>query len=92
MKLQPTASHFVNGTYLEDVEGTSFDTVDPATGETLATLKAATPSVVSSAVRSAQMAQCKWAATPPADLIDLPEDEFINRVLAQVKPQPPTIE
>ena len=67
MKLQPTASHFVNGTYLEDVEGTSFDTVDPATGETLATLKAATPSVVSSAVRSAQMAQCKWAATPPAE-------------------------
>jgi betaine-aldehyde dehydrogenase len=67
MKLQPTASHFVNGTYLEDVEGTSFDTVDPATGETLATLKAATPSVVSSAARSAQMAQCKWAATPPAE-------------------------
>ncbi|MEM6310780.1 MAG: betaine-aldehyde dehydrogenase [Pseudomonadota bacterium] len=59
---QPTASHFVNGAYLEDTDGAPFDVIYPATGEVVATLHAATPAVIEAAITSARAAQAAWGA------------------------------
>ncbi|WP_420568190.1 betaine-aldehyde dehydrogenase [Thalassovita sp.] len=61
---QPTASHFVNGAYLEDTEGTPIEVIYPATGEVIATVHAATPSVIDAALNAAREAQAEWAALP----------------------------
>ncbi|MFY0622811.1 MAG: betaine-aldehyde dehydrogenase [Pelagimonas sp.] len=57
---QPTASHFVNGAYLEDTAGEVIEVVYPATGEVIAKVHAATPAVVEAAVSSAKAAQAEW--------------------------------
>lgn len=59
---QPTASHFVNGAYLEDTAGTPLPVIYPATGEVIATLHQATPAVIEAALTSARAAQAEWAA------------------------------
>ncbi|MEQ5826150.1 betaine-aldehyde dehydrogenase [Sulfitobacter sp. NFXS29] len=59
---QPTASHFIDGAYVEDTEGTPIPVIYPATGETIATLYAATPAIVEQAITSARKAQAAWAA------------------------------
>lgn len=59
---QPTASHFVNGAYLEDTEGELIEVVYPATGEVIARVYAATPAVIEAAVSSAHAAQKEWEA------------------------------
>ena len=61
----PTASHYVDGKYLEDADGTPFDVIYPATGETLATIHAATPAVTDAALDAATRAQAEWAALSP---------------------------
>lgn len=61
MKCQPKASHFVNGAYLEDTEGTEITCIFPATGEAVAKLHSATPGVIEHAITSAQVAQKEWA-------------------------------
>ncbi|MGR3783860.1 MAG: betaine-aldehyde dehydrogenase [Albimonas sp.] len=66
MRAQPTASHFVDGRYLEDSAGREILCVYPATGETVAKLHAATPAVIEQALASAARAQVEWAALPPA--------------------------
>ncbi|MFB2550934.1 betaine-aldehyde dehydrogenase [Ensifer soli] len=65
MKAQPKASHFIDGTYVEDMEGAPFDSVYPATGEVIAKLRAATPTIVEMAVAAAKRAQPEWAAISP---------------------------
>lgn len=67
MKAQPRASHFVDGTYLEDKAGAPIDVIYPATGEVIAVLHEATPAVVEAALASATRAQAAWAATRPVD-------------------------
>jgi betaine-aldehyde dehydrogenase len=67
MKAQPTASHFVNGSYLEDRAGAVIEVIYPATGEVIAQLHEATPSVIAAALSSAKAAQSAWAATRPVD-------------------------
>jgi betaine-aldehyde dehydrogenase len=62
MRAQPTASHFVNGSYLEDAQGAPIDCVYPATGEMVAHLHEATDSVVEAALAAAEAAQPAWAA------------------------------
>ena len=62
MKAQPTASHFINGAYVEDTNGAAIDVVFPATGEVIAKLHAATPEIVSQALDAAKDAQVAWAA------------------------------
>ena len=59
---QPTASHFIAGAYSEDVDGAPIPVVFPATGETIATVHAATPTVVERAIAAAQAAQPEWEA------------------------------
>ncbi|NRA99634.1 MAG: betaine-aldehyde dehydrogenase [Rhodobacteraceae bacterium] len=59
---QPTASHFVDGTYVEDASGTELPVIYPATGEQIAMLHSATPAIVERAMQSAQRAQIEWSA------------------------------
>ncbi|MEO1199196.1 MAG: betaine-aldehyde dehydrogenase [Pseudomonadota bacterium] len=64
---QPTASHYINGAFVEDSSGSAIESIHPATGEVIATVHAATPSIVDQAVRAAQAAQPVWAAMTPMD-------------------------
>ncbi|MBD8556255.1 betaine-aldehyde dehydrogenase [Rhizobium sp. CFBP 8762] len=65
MRAQPKASHFIDGDYVEDKDGTPFDSVYPATGEVIARLHAATPAIVERAIAAAKRAQPEWAALSP---------------------------
>jgi len=67
MKAQPTASHYVNGGYVEDEHGRELDVVYPATGETIAHLHAATPNIVELAIEAARAAQAEWARLKPVE-------------------------
>lgn len=62
MQTQPTASHFINGAYVEDTAGTPIEVIYPATGEVIATVYAATPAVIDAALSAAKSAQAEWAA------------------------------
>jgi betaine-aldehyde dehydrogenase len=59
---QPTASHFINGQYVEDTAGTPVDVIYPATGEKIATVYSATPAIIAQALDAAKSAQAAWAA------------------------------
>lgn len=59
---QPTASHFINGKYVEDTAGTPFDVIYPATGAKIATIHSATPAIIDQALAAAKAAQPAWAA------------------------------
>ena len=59
---QPTASHFINGAYVEDTAGAEIPVIYPATGEQIAVVHEATPAIVEQAITSAKAAQKAWAA------------------------------
>ncbi len=59
---QPTASHFIDGAYVEDTSGAPIDVIHPATGQVIARVHSATPGIVEQAVTSASTAQTQWAA------------------------------
>ena len=59
---QPTASHFIDGKYVEDTAGTPIDVIYPATGARIATVYAATPEIIEQAITAAKRAQGAWAA------------------------------
>lgn len=59
---QPTASHFIDGEYVEDTSGTPIPVIYPATGEQIATVYAATPAIIDRALAAAHHAQKAWAA------------------------------
>jgi betaine-aldehyde dehydrogenase len=67
MIAQPKASHFVDGSYLEDKAGAPIEVIYPATGEVIAVVHEATPAVVEAALASAVRAQGAWAAMRPVD-------------------------
>ena len=58
---QPTASHFINGQYVEDTAGIPIDVIYPATGEKIATVYSATPAIIAQALDAAKSAQAAWA-------------------------------
>ncbi|PJE35758.1 betaine-aldehyde dehydrogenase [Pseudooceanicola lipolyticus] len=58
---QPTASHFIDGAYVEDAAGTEIEVIYPATGEVIGRVHAATPEIVERAIASAHAAQTRWA-------------------------------
>ncbi len=62
---QPKASHFIDGTYVEDTAGKAIDCIFPATGEVIATLHSATPAIIDMALESAHRAQKQWATLTP---------------------------
>ncbi|MFN4272200.1 MAG: betaine-aldehyde dehydrogenase [Aliihoeflea sp.] len=67
MKAQPKASHYVNGRFVEDDQGAPIEVFYPASAETIATVRSATPNVVELAVESARAAQAAWAAMKPVE-------------------------
>ncbi|WGV17601.1 betaine-aldehyde dehydrogenase [Fuscovulum ytuae] len=67
MIAQPVASHFVDGSYVEDKAGAPIEVIYPATGEVIAVVHEATPAVVERAVASAKRAQGVWAAMKPVE-------------------------
>ncbi|KQI67843.1 betaine-aldehyde dehydrogenase [Loktanella sp. 3ANDIMAR09] len=62
MTTQPTASHYIAGEYVEDTAGEVIPVVYAYTGETIATVHAATPAIVDRALAAAADAQAAWAA------------------------------
>ena len=62
MNTQPTASHFINGQYVEDKSGEEIPVIYPATGEAIATVYSATPAIIEQALASAHAAKKVWAA------------------------------
>ncbi len=62
MNTQPTASHFINGAYVEDTAGAEIPVIYPATGEQIAVVHEATPAIIEQAITSAKAAQKAWAA------------------------------
>ncbi|WP_299818186.1 betaine-aldehyde dehydrogenase [uncultured Jannaschia sp.] len=63
----PVASHFIDGAYAEDASGTPIPVIYPATGETVATVHAATPEILERALTSAERAQAEWALADPVE-------------------------
>ena len=59
---EPTASHFINGEYVEDKSGKLVDVIYPATGNVIAQVNAATPEILEAALNAARGAQSRWAA------------------------------
>ncbi len=58
---QPKASHFIGGYYIEDTSGDEIAVLYPYSGERIATVHAATDSIVEQAVAAALQAQKDWA-------------------------------
>ncbi|MGR3564695.1 MAG: betaine-aldehyde dehydrogenase [Heliomarina sp.] len=58
---QPKASHFINGTYVEDDAGAPIDVIYPATGEVIAKIHSATRAIIGQALDAARAAQVEWA-------------------------------
>ena len=58
---KPTASHFINGAYVEDTAGRAINVVYPATGEVIARVHGATPAILEAALATAKAAQPAWA-------------------------------
>lgn len=67
MRAQPRASHYINGRYVDDEQGTSLPVIYPATGEVIASLHSATPNIVELAVEAARAAQPAWARLKPVE-------------------------
>lgn len=61
-KAQPIASHFINGSLIEDKAGTTIPVIFPGTGEQIANIHSATPKIIEQALASAKAAQPEWAA------------------------------
>jgi len=61
MITQPTASHFINGEYVEDSSGTPINIIYPATGEIIGKVYSATPAIIERAIESGTKAQKAWA-------------------------------
>lgn len=59
---QPTASHYIDGTYADDAAGVPLPVIYPATGAEIAQLHEATPALVDRALAAAHRAQPAWAA------------------------------
>ncbi|WP_248323499.1 betaine-aldehyde dehydrogenase [Caballeronia sp. Sq4a] len=53
---------YIGGEYVDATSGETFDTFDPATGESLARVQQASQADIDRAVRAAQAAQQEWAA------------------------------
>ncbi len=67
MRAQPKASHYINGRFVEDEQGSPLPVVYPATGETIATVHSATPNIVELAIEAARAAQPAWARLKPVE-------------------------
>ena len=76
----PVVSSHVGGRYHAAPEAETFETVDPATGEPIATVEIADASVVDAAVVAAKKGQAVWGAMTGAE-----RGRILNRVVALLR-------
>src|ERR1700736_5544902 len=57
--------HFISGTFRPPVQGQYFDTVDPSTGETLASVAQGSAADIDAAVKAARRALAEWQSLTP---------------------------
>src|SRR5579862_9195824 len=57
--------HFIDGGWRDPVDGVFFDTVDPATGEKIATVSQGSAADIDAAVKSARRALSAWQSQSP---------------------------
>ncbi|HXY15215.1 MAG TPA: aldehyde dehydrogenase family protein [Terriglobales bacterium] len=57
--------HFIDGAWRDPVEGVFFDTIDPATGEKIATVSQGSAADIDAAVKAARKAFQKWQSLTP---------------------------
>ena len=62
MIIQPKASHFINGAYIEDGAGPELAVTYPANGARIASLHEATDALIEQALAAADAARAEWAA------------------------------
>ncbi|MBP3222733.1 MAG: NAD-dependent succinate-semialdehyde dehydrogenase [Actinomycetaceae bacterium] len=62
---------FIDGQFRESASGKRFDVINPATGKVLTTVASATPEDSAAAIKSADEAQEKWAATAPRERAEI---------------------
>ena len=68
VEIRPHQGHFIDGAFVEGEDENPFTTINPATGETLATVAAATPSEIDRAVAAARKAQTEvWGPMSGAE-------------------------
>ena len=67
MKAQPKASHYINGSFVEDRFGQDIPVIYPATGETIAVVHSASENIVELAIEAAKEAQPAWARLKPVE-------------------------
>lgn len=60
--IQPTASHFIDGQYVEDKSGAEIPVICQISEAQIATVHAATPAIIDRALAVAKRAQKEWAA------------------------------
>jgi len=66
--LTQTQTAYINGSYLPfDPALTTFETINPATGQVLATIQQTTSEQIDTAVKAAQQGQKVWAAMTPVE-------------------------
>jgi aldehyde dehydrogenase (NAD+) len=62
--IQPSYGLFINGRFVDPLDGSSFKTVDPSSEEVLAEIAVAGPRDVDAAVNAARRASTRWAQLP----------------------------
>lgn len=62
MQIQPKASHFIDGKYVDDTNGTPIPVICPYSEKQIALVYGATPAIIEQAVSAAKRAQGAWAA------------------------------
>jgi aldehyde dehydrogenase (NAD+) len=64
-RFQRRFGHFIDGTWRQPAEGMSFDTIDPASGEKIASVAQGSAADIDAAVQAARNALPKWQSLTP---------------------------
>ncbi len=72
--------HYINGRYYTTAPTETFDSVNPATGETLATIAQGDEAAMAAAIESAREGQAKWAALPAIE-----RGRILNKAVALLR-------
>ena len=86
MQAQPEASHFVDGTWLEDTAGAAIEVIYPGDGKVIARVFEATPAVIEAALASGARAQMAWGALRPVE-----RGRILHRAAELIRAQGPAL-
>lgn len=86
MQAQPEASHFVDGTWLEDSTGEPIEVIYPGSGAVIAVVHEATPAVIEAALAAGAWAQTAWGALRPVQ-----RGRILHRAADLIRAQGPAL-